>query len=79
MSVPSAFPYPIDDDDEPQQDGAIGEHREWWRWHFAGQMLAATVAGIESRPGPIQVDPTKAVASALQMADLLIAKLEARP
>ena len=55
------------------------ERREWWRWHFAGQIIGHQLSFMSSRLGEISLHPDilgVAQRSAIIHADSLIAELE---
>jgi hypothetical protein len=71
MSVPNPF-APVVTPAYTQSVIGAEERREWWRWHFAGQILAGSHAN-SSIAGPQAL-----VNQAVQAADLLIEALEIR-
>jgi hypothetical protein len=50
------------------------EAREWWRWHFAGQIATSMIDG-----GSSDDDDHHRARRSAEMADALIAALEAKP
>jgi len=76
MSVPPPYLPFVSATYAAMGDGLTESHREWWRWHFAGQIAAALIISSDIGLGENQRD---AVADqAVTRADVLIQHLEAR-
>lgn len=67
-------PYPYVKSPISGEDLAASEVREWWRWHFAGQIAAAVLSNDSLLQRVIDGDGV--VGFAAIKADALIAALE---
>jgi hypothetical protein len=73
MSVPQPFAPPPENHIGGMDDKYA---REWWRWHFAGQMLPALFADLASNTSA-DVASQICARAAVMYADALIDALEA--